>query len=187
MRGSPPRCKGRYGQSSRNVRRVAMDAGNAQDEARKMRSTKPCGPDTPMLVSSLQHDCARRWLQSPVRRGEHGISRPTSRRERRSVSAALLLACASALSLHARLAGAASIRCSLRPHLLRGPRTSKTRAQTCRGNVEARHCEEPTGPREARPDDRLRDEAIQTWRPRSGLLRLRLAMTEAAAFRIPDC
>jgi hypothetical protein len=25
-----------------------------------------------------------------------------------------------------------------------------------------RHCEEPTGPREARPDDKLRDEAIQT-------------------------
>ena len=30
-----------------------MDAGNAQDEARMMRSTKPCGPDTPMLVSTL--------------------------------------------------------------------------------------------------------------------------------------
>src|ERR1700738_3270659 len=25
-----------------------------------------------------------------------------------------------------------------------------------------RHCEEPTGPRKARPDDKLRDEAIQT-------------------------
>jgi len=36
-----------------------------------------------------------------------------------------------------------------------------------------RHCEEPTGPREARPDDRLRDEAIQTCRSveQSGLLR----------------
>jgi hypothetical protein len=31
-----------------------------------------------------------------------------------------------------------------------------------RENADVRHCEEPTGPREARPDDRLRDEAIQT-------------------------
>src|SRR5579859_5429196 len=30
------------------------------DEARTMRSTKPCGPDTPMLVSSSQDDCGRR-------------------------------------------------------------------------------------------------------------------------------
>ena len=34
-----------------------------------------------------------------------------------------------------------------------------------------RHCEEPTGPREARPDDRLRDEAIQSRARGSGLLR----------------
>jgi len=47
--------------------------GARKDEARMMRPTKPCGPDTPMLVSSSQSDCGRRWLQSPVRRGEHGI------------------------------------------------------------------------------------------------------------------
>jgi hypothetical protein len=29
--------------------------------------------------------------------------------------------------------------------------------------IRSRHCEEPTGPRVARPDDRLRDEAIQTF------------------------
>jgi hypothetical protein len=29
--------------------------------------------------------------------------------------------------------------------------------------LERRHCEEPTGRREAPPDDRLRDEAIQTF------------------------
>jgi len=50
-----------------------MDASCAQGEARGKRSTKPCGPDTPMLVSSPQDDCVRRWLRSPVRRGEHGI------------------------------------------------------------------------------------------------------------------
>ena len=33
------------------------------------------------------------------------------------------------------------------------------------------HCEEPTGPCEARPDDRLRDEAIQSHGKDSGLLR----------------
>jgi hypothetical protein len=32
-----------------------MDArSRASDEARETRSTKPCGPDTPMLVSSLE-------------------------------------------------------------------------------------------------------------------------------------
>src|SRR5437667_745603 len=35
-----------------------------------------------------------------------------------------------------------------------------------------RHCEEPTGPRKARPDDRLRDEAIHSFPVRrGGLLR----------------
>jgi hypothetical protein len=34
--------------------------------------------------------------------------------------------------------------------------------KSCRGNAFVRHCEEPTGPREARPDNRLRDQAIQT-------------------------
>jgi hypothetical protein len=28
-------------------------------------------------------------------------------------------------------------------------------------NPPSRHCEEPTGPAEGRPEDRLRDEAIQ--------------------------
>jgi hypothetical protein len=49
---SPPREEGRYGQSSPNVRRVAVDAIDARTK-RTMRSTKPCGPDTPMLVSSF--------------------------------------------------------------------------------------------------------------------------------------
>src|SRR5262249_51822561 len=53
IRPSPSRHEGRYGRSSRNVRRVAMDADGAQDDARGKRSTKPRGPDTPMLVSSI--------------------------------------------------------------------------------------------------------------------------------------
>jgi hypothetical protein len=53
FRAIPPRHEGRYGQSSRNVRRGCDGRGGAQDVARVTRSTKPCGPDTPMLVSSL--------------------------------------------------------------------------------------------------------------------------------------
>jgi hypothetical protein len=45
--------------------------------------------------------------------------------------------------------------------------------------VSSRHCEEPTGPaRSGRPDNRLRDEAIQDLNFRTGLLRfVALAMT----------
>jgi len=41
-----------------------MDASQrANDEARRMRSTKPCGPDTPMLVwTPRDHDPGGRWL-----------------------------------------------------------------------------------------------------------------------------
>jgi hypothetical protein len=53
IRVIPPRHEGRYGQSSRNVRRGAMDASARNDEAHLMRPTKPCGPDTPMPVSTL--------------------------------------------------------------------------------------------------------------------------------------
>jgi hypothetical protein len=48
--GQPASTRGTFGQSLPDVRRVAMDAIGAQDEARLMRSTKPCGPDTPTLV-----------------------------------------------------------------------------------------------------------------------------------------
>jgi hypothetical protein len=41
-----------------------------------------------------------------------------------------------------------------------------------------RHCEEPTGPAFSRPDDKLRDEAIDSGKPKRGLLRRwLLAMT----------
>src|ERR1700757_2111389 len=46
------------------------------------------------------------------------------------------------------------------PSIFRGTPFSQSPGRSCRGNVDARHCG-PTGPREARPDDRLH-EAIQT-------------------------
>src|SRR5580704_16972340 len=43
-----------------------------------MRTAKACGPDLPTLGSSLARRFAgRRWLSSPVHRGERAISRKT--------------------------------------------------------------------------------------------------------------
>src|SRR5439155_14592169 len=58
--------------------------------------------------------------------------------------------------------------CNETPSIMRGARVSVPRETmrslmsrtTVMQSLFPRHCEEPTGPREARPDDRLRDEAI---------------------------
>ena len=64
--------------------------GCCAGRARRLRTAKPCGPDTPTLVSSLAGDPARRRrLTSPALRGERGISRNPSCRECRIVSASL--------------------------------------------------------------------------------------------------
>jgi hypothetical protein len=58
----------------------------------------------------------RRWLESPAHRGERAISRKPLRRECRLFRLPCgFLRAQSAFLLHARLAGAASIRHSLRP------------------------------------------------------------------------
>src|SRR6185437_14079413 len=46
------------------------------------------------------------------------------------------------------------------PSVFSGVIALQDSGESRRGDADARHCEEPTGPREARPDDRLRDEAI---------------------------
>ena len=56
-----------------------MDASGALDEGAYLRTAKPCGPDTPTLVSSSQE---ARFLgmtgaNKPGPRGEHEISRKT--------------------------------------------------------------------------------------------------------------
>jgi hypothetical protein len=83
---SPPRQEGRYGRSSRNVRRVAMDAIGAPGRGAPDASDEAVWSWHPDAgVKSQVKSPRRRWLKSPVHRGEHGISRPTSRRECRSV------------------------------------------------------------------------------------------------------
>jgi hypothetical protein len=79
-----------------------MDALVRLDEARAMRTAKPCGPGLPTLRSSSQdgdvgssgptrRPCGRRWLSKPGHRGELGISRKPSRRECRLLRPCLWL------------------------------------------------------------------------------------------------
>jgi hypothetical protein len=50
-----------------DVGRDAVDAGGAADESAYLRTAKPCGPDTPTLVSSRRKRFRRRrWQTSPV-------------------------------------------------------------------------------------------------------------------------
>ena len=60
-----------------NAGRDAMDASGALDEGAYLRTAKPCGPDTPTLVSSSQE---ARFLgmtgaNKPGPRGERGGNR----------------------------------------------------------------------------------------------------------------
>jgi hypothetical protein len=66
-----------------------MDAVVLQDVWRGPRTVKPCGPDPPMLGSSLPiSEIGRRWrLTSPVLQGELGAAVKPLRRECRIVSA----------------------------------------------------------------------------------------------------
>jgi hypothetical protein len=60
--------------------REAMDALASHDERGHKRTAKSCGPDPPTLGSSwLKMIRRRRWLKSPVRRGEHEAAVKTNR------------------------------------------------------------------------------------------------------------
>ena len=66
--------------------RDAMDGLVRNDEARRGGRAKACGPDPPMLGSSLPMMIGRRrWLEKPGHRGERAISRKPLRRECRNV------------------------------------------------------------------------------------------------------
>jgi hypothetical protein len=52
FRAVPPRPEGRYGQSSRNVERDAMDAGCVAGRAARSWTAKSCGPGAPWLALS---------------------------------------------------------------------------------------------------------------------------------------
>jgi hypothetical protein len=92
--------------------------GVAPRRSAAVRTAKACGPDPPMLGPSLAGDPQRRrWLKSRAHRGERAISRKTIAQGTPDCFGCPVMACVrkSAFPLHARLAGAASIRCSLRP------------------------------------------------------------------------
>jgi len=61
----------------------AMDAGSAADESVVLRTAKPCGPDTPTLVSSSREASflGTTVARKPGHRGERGISRATIAQE----------------------------------------------------------------------------------------------------------
>ena len=56
--------------------RDAMDADGAEDEGAVTRTAKSCGPDAPMLASSLRTSASDGGKKAG-RRGERGISRKT--------------------------------------------------------------------------------------------------------------
>jgi hypothetical protein len=149
----PPPSEGRIA--------IVTDVGSGCDgrTGRARRTAKSCGPDPPTLGSSPARRCAgRRWLSGPAHRGDHEAAVKTNRAGKAGCFGVDLLACF--LSLHARLRVRCCIRPSLRP-LFWAEKMMQNSGKSCRGNILACHCE-PTGPREARPDDRLRDEAIRT-------------------------
>ena len=55
--------------------------GRAARRAAGSRTVKPCGPGTSTLVSSLRAIRKRRWLTSPIHRGEYGAAVKPLRRE----------------------------------------------------------------------------------------------------------
>ena len=100
--------------------------------ARPLRTVKPCGPDPPTLGSSLRVTSAQVTVaNTPGHRGEHGAAVKTTRAGNAGVSAVPVVACVRkcAFSLHARLAGAASIRHSLRPLMFGGTSICKARTR----------------------------------------------------------
>jgi hypothetical protein len=68
----PARQEGRYGQSSPDAARDAMDAIVRKDEARK-RGRRNRAVPIPRRWNqvSCDEDARRRWLKSPVHRGDH--------------------------------------------------------------------------------------------------------------------
>ena len=108
--------------------RDAMDANGSADE-RRLAYGEGVWSRSPDAGIKLCYDAKRRWLESPAHRGEHAISRKPLRGECRLFRLNLCcLRAQCAFSLHARLAGAASIRCSPRPLFREGHRRCITRA-----------------------------------------------------------
>ena len=87
-----------------------------------MRTAKTCGPDLPTLGSSRRKlFCRRRWLKKPGHRGEHAHKPKTIAQGAPACSAVPVVSNSCAFYLAHEAAGAASIRCSLRPPSREGP------------------------------------------------------------------
>ena len=110
------------------------------DESTPRGRAKSCGPDAPTLASSSRETFASATeANKPGTPRRPRISRKPSRRECRLFWLPCV-ACVrkSAFPLHARPAGAACTRHSLRPLRFRGPRMMHHPGISCRGNGESR-------------------------------------------------
>src|SRR6185437_7243857 len=119
----------------------AMDALRPPDERGAMRTAKSRGPGAPTLASSLP--VTNRQVTEANKPGTPGRSRISRNPLRRGCRLFWLpcVACVrkSALSLHARLAGAACIRHSLRPRAYEGDILLQDSGISCRENAQARN------------------------------------------------
>jgi hypothetical protein len=86
-----PHRRGAYASSRTSRQDVVAALMSGALCARRLasaRTAKPCGPDTPTLVSALMRKHhALRWPKSPAHRGEHGATVNPSRGEGRANSA----------------------------------------------------------------------------------------------------
>jgi hypothetical protein len=114
-----------------------------KDEARAMRSTKPCGPDTPTLVSS----CARLMFRSTT-----VTTKPGTPRRARSKSSNIargmpdVFGCTCGLLVCSLFAHFPHTRLRVQRHPafpapFRKGDVLQNPGRPCRGNVDARHCE----------------------------------------------
>jgi len=145
----PPAIPTQYEGRTRRHEREAGCGGRGwcrETSGNLSRTAKPCGPGAPRLASSLQVTSLQATEAiKPGLRGEHGISRKTSRREcrRKRLTCGDLLVCFfhSHTRLRARLAP--GIPCAL---FLSRVMSGKTRTQSRRGNAEShQYCCDPSG------------------------------------------
>src|SRR5947207_15957614 len=101
--------------------RDAMDASDAVDESAALRTAKLCGPDAPMLASSLRVNNPQATVaKEPGHRGERRISRRTIAQGRPDCFGEPVVTTLVRFFVACEAAGASCIRLSLRPLCFRG-------------------------------------------------------------------
>jgi len=132
---------------SRSSRTLEVGCGGREDVSARgsaptkasSRTVKPYGPVPPTLGSSFAGRFAtRRWLKSPVHRGEYGAAVNTIAQGMSVVPAEPVVACVrkvhSLCTQGSRVRPASGIPCAL--SLFEGPRTMHHSGMSCRGNAE---------------------------------------------------